>query len=215
LMTRGGKGSGGSSPPPPAVRSSNGGRTRRRHPRPEARRRCWLRLTRENRGGRECLGGCWGWCAIDGVLGGGFYWPEQAGAGVSRRYGGLQHQRQARRPWEHAGEVRSRLRGTVGVLWRAHAGRKCAERQRGKERGPGLFPPFLPVLSDGVRAGEVWSRQRGGLQVRRRVRAYEIGVGYSSLICPVFCPQSVRHNARMKFEFEILKYATVGYQDIQ
>jgi hypothetical protein len=57
--------------------------------------------------------------------------------------------------------------GTVGVLWRAHAGRKRAERQRGKERGPGLFPLFLPGLSDGVRAGEARDRQQGILRVRR------------------------------------------------
>jgi hypothetical protein len=56
-----------------------------------------------------------------------------AGAVVRRRATG---QCRARRPWERAGEVRSRRRGTVGVLWRAHTGRKRAERQRGKERGP-------------------------------------------------------------------------------
>jgi hypothetical protein len=215
LTARGGKGSGGASPPLPAVRSSNGGRTRWHHPRPEARRRQWLRLTRENRGGRGCLGGCWGWCGFDGVLGGGFYRPERAGVGVSRRWGsdGWQRQRRARRPWERAGEVRSRRWGTVGVLWRAHAGRKGAERQRGKERGPGLFPPFLPGLSDGVRAGEVWSRQRGTLRVRRRARAYEIGVINSGFDFTEICPPSVRSNAHMNLNFENLKSATVGCQD--
>jgi hypothetical protein len=52
-----------------------------------------------------------------------------AGAIVRRRATG---QCRVRRPWERAGEVRSWRRGTVGVLWRAHAGRKRAERQRGK-----------------------------------------------------------------------------------
>jgi hypothetical protein len=110
--------------------------------------------------------------------------------------------------------VRSRRRGTVGVLWRAHAGRKRAERQRGKERGPGLFPLFLPGLSDGVRASEAGDRQQGILRVRRRARVYGEAVIYSRLGFTEFRPKGVRSNARMNFEFEILKTATVGCQDI-
>jgi hypothetical protein len=78
LKVRGGKGSGGTSPPLPGVRSSNGGRKRRRHLRPGARRWGWLRRTRANWRKRDCLGGSWGWCGFDRVLGGAFYRPEWA-----------------------------------------------------------------------------------------------------------------------------------------
>jgi hypothetical protein len=90
LTARGGKGFGGTPPPLPAVRSSNGGRTRWRHPRPGARRCRWLLQTRESGGKKGCLGGSWGRCGFDGVLGGAFYRPERAvqkvaGASVWRR----------------------------------------------------------------------------------------------------------------------------------
>jgi hypothetical protein len=46
-------------------------------------------------------------------------------------------------------------------------------------------------------------------------RAYEEAVIYSNIGVTDFCPQGVRPNARMKFKFEFLKSATVGFQDIQ
>jgi hypothetical protein len=70
-------------------------------------------------------------------------WPE--GGGPTACNGRCR----ARRHWERAGEVRSRRLGTVGVLWRAHAGQKLAERQRGKERGPVLFLSFSWVSRAG------------------------------------------------------------------
>jgi hypothetical protein len=88
----------------------------------------------------------------------------------------------------------------------------CREAE-GKERGSGLFLHFLPSLLDGVRAGGLWSRQRGTLRVRRRARAYEIGVINSGFDFTEICPPSVRSNARMKLNFENLKSATVGCQD--
>jgi hypothetical protein len=166
LTARGRKDSGGPSPPLPAVRSSNGGRTGWCHPRPGARRRRWLLRTRENGGKRGCLGGSWGWCGFDGVLGGGFYRPERAGAGVSRRCSG-----------RVSGDVRRAKPGAaaLGACWRGevmasgHCGHALASSRRsascreaeGKERGSGLFPPFLPCLTARVRAGEAGDRQPG------------------------------------------------------
>jgi hypothetical protein len=65
-----------------------------------------------------------------------FYRRERAGAEVADGGGpaACNGRCQAWRLWERAGDVRSRCLGTVGVLWRAHAGQKLAE-SRGKERG--------------------------------------------------------------------------------
>jgi hypothetical protein len=158
LTVQGGKGSGCTPPPPSGVRSSNGGRTRWRHPRPGARRHRWLLRTRENGGKRGCLGGSWGWCGFDGVLGGAFYRPERAGARVSRRW-----------PGRVPGDVQRAKPGTaaLGACWRGevmtsgHCGHALASSRRsascreaeGKERGSGLFPPFLPCLTARVGAG--------------------------------------------------------------
>jgi hypothetical protein len=50
---------------------------------------------------------------------------------------------------EACGEVRSRRLGTVGVPWRAHAGRCRAERQRERSGGPVLFLSFSRVSRAG------------------------------------------------------------------
>jgi hypothetical protein len=54
------------------------------------------------------MGGCWGWCELYDVLGGGFYRPERAGKEVAKGGGpaACVVQRRARRLWEHAGKVR-------------------------------------------------------------------------------------------------------------
>jgi hypothetical protein len=59
----------------------------------------------------------------------------------------------ARRLWERAGEVRSWRRGTIGVPWRAHAGRCRAERQRERRGGPGCFSTFFRVPRPGSGQG--------------------------------------------------------------
>jgi hypothetical protein len=87
-------------------------------------------------------------------------------------------------------------------------------RQRGKERGLDPFLLFLLGLSGGVWAGEAGDRQQGVLRVRRRTRTYGEAVIYSRLGFTEFRPQGVRSNARMKLNFENLKSATVGCQDI-
>jgi hypothetical protein len=40
-------------------------------------------LTERAGGGRICLGGCWGWCEIDGEVEASFYRPEKGGERVS------------------------------------------------------------------------------------------------------------------------------------
>jgi hypothetical protein len=127
LTARGGKDSGGPSPPLPAVRSSNGGQTRGHHPRPGARRRSWLRRTRENGGKRGCLGSSWGWCGFDGVLGGGFYRPGGRGRGWPEggRCGGV---------WRRATEKPGAA--ALGACWRGevlvsgHCGHALASSRR-------------------------------------------------------------------------------------
>jgi hypothetical protein len=133
-----------------------------------------------------------------------------AGAGWP---GDVQRQRQVRRPWGRAGGERSWRRGSVGTHGRAHVGRHRAERQRERRGGPGGFLPFLPCLMARVGAGEAGARQRGSPRYGYRARAYGDDVGHNKVDFPGFRPPSVRSNARMNFEFEILKSASVGYQD--
>jgi hypothetical protein len=116
----------------------------------------------------------------------------------------------------------------LGACWRGkvlasgHCGHALASSRRsascreaeGKERGSGLFPPFLPSLTARVGAEEAGARQRGSPRACYRARVYGDSVGHSSLDFPKFCPPGVRHNARMNFKFEFLKTSTVGCQDI-
>jgi hypothetical protein len=125
----------------------------------------------------------------------------------------LQRQRRARRPWERAGEVRSWRRGTVGVPWRAHAGRYRAERQKERRGGPGCFSTFFRVSRPGSGQGGC-GVDRGELYAYGdEAREYGEAVTYSSLDFTEFRPPSVRSNARMKLNFENLNSATVGCQD--
>jgi hypothetical protein len=94
------------------------------------------------------------------VLGGGFYRPERAGAGVSKRW-----------PGRVSGDVQRAKPGAaaLGACWRGkvmasgHCGQALASSRRsascreaeGKERGSRLFPPF-PSMSHGP------GRGRGG-----------------------------------------------------
>jgi hypothetical protein len=110
--------------------------------------------------------------------------------------------------------VRSWRQGTVGVPWRAHAGRDRAE---GREKGEGVRA-FSPLSSGslgrgpsrgggcGVNRGEVYGYGDGA-------RAYGNGVSYSSLGFTDFCPHGVRRNARMNSNFEFLKNSNWGGQD--
>jgi hypothetical protein len=97
----------------------------------------------------------------------GLFIGQEAGGGDGQKVAGaggssdVQWQSRVWRPWGHAGGVRSWRRGTVGMLWRAHAGRHRAERQRERRGGPGGFLPFLPCLMARVGAEEAGARQRG------------------------------------------------------
>jgi hypothetical protein len=166
LTARGGKGSGGTPPPLPAVRSSNGGRTRWRHPRPGARRRRWLLRTRRSGGKKGCLGGSWGRCGFDGVLGGAFYRPGGRGRGWPEggRCGGVW-----RRAMEKPGAA------ALGACWRGkvmasgHCGHALASSRRsascreaeGEERGPGRFSPFPSMSHSPGRGRGGWGSTEG------------------------------------------------------
>jgi hypothetical protein len=80
------------------------------------------------------------------------------------------------------------------------------------------------LLFSSMSHGQVLGRGDWGSTARRQgrstgtamwARAYEEAIIYNKLGFTDFCPQGVRPNARMKFKFEFLKSATVGFQDIQ
>jgi hypothetical protein len=150
---------------------------------------------------------------------GAFYRPERAGAGVSRRW-----------PGRVSGDVQRAKPGVaaLGACWRGevmasgHCGHALASSRRsvacreaeGQGEGSGrVLPLFFHVSRPGSGQGRR-GIDRGGVHgYGYRARAYGDGVGHSSLDFTEICPPGVRHNARTNFEFEILKSATVGYQD--
>jgi hypothetical protein len=140
-----------------------------------------------------CLGACWGWGAFDRVLGGGFYRPGGRGEGGqkvadARALATCDGQHRAQRPCARAGGVLSWRRGTVGRLWRAHAGRRHAERretERGGSGGSSSSPPRLTVRVGAEGAG----LDRGGLHEHGyRARANRNSDDHSSFDFLDFCP---------------------------
>jgi hypothetical protein len=118
-----------------------------------------------------CLGGCCGWCGSFQENRGPFYRRERAGVEVADGGGpaACNGHCRARRLWERAGEVRSRHLGTAGVLWRAHAGRHRAERQR-ERRGVRSFSSLsLGSLGWGLGRGVVESTEGNSTSTATRL----------------------------------------------
>jgi hypothetical protein len=145
----------------------------------------------------------------------------QKGAGARVSSGGrggvsgdVHGQSRVWRPWRRAGGVLSRRRGTVGMLWRAHAGRHRAE-SRGKERGVRVCSSSSPpCLTAWVGAGEAGDRPRDVHEHGYRARANVNSIGHSDFDFLDFCPPGARHNARKNSKFEFLKSFTLGCQHI-
>jgi hypothetical protein len=77
------------------------------------------------------------------------------------------------------------------------------------------FPPSTAGVRAGSHEGSTAEGSKASSGTPTSTNTYGGGVINSGFDFTEICPPSVRHNARMKFEFEILKSATVGYQDIQ
>jgi hypothetical protein len=106
---------------------------------------------------------------------------------------------------------------TSGTQWRSRVTRGAVESSGKERRGPGSFLPVFHVSRPGSGQGRLGinNQVREGVHgYGYRARAYDSGVTHSEFGFPNFCPERVRHNARMKLNFENLKSATVGCQDI-
>jgi hypothetical protein len=92
----------------------------------------------------------------------------------------------------------------------------AVQRGRGRrEGGPGSFFPLLPCLTAWVEAEGAGARPRGSLEHGYRAGAKVNSVGHSDFDFLDFCPPGVRHDARKKLKFKILKIFTLGGQHIR
>jgi hypothetical protein len=154
------------------------------------------------------------------LIGGGFYRPERrvrgaqwvAGAGCA---GDVHGRHWPRRPCSRAGGVLSRPRSAVGRCWRGHGGRELAEREKEKRGGSGCcLPLLLPFSQLGSGQRELGSTAASSTSMAIGTRGTGAVIFTVKSISSDFCSPGIRHNARKRFKFEILKISTLGDQHI-